>query len=406
MATCTTIEKFGLTWLNISGRIDGMSAPDVQQQIDELILGGKRNLVVNLEQVNFVSSAGLRVFFGAHLQLKQVGGEVILYRISPNILTVFRISGFDKLFRIMSTEEEISAASPLAIEGELSASTEDGVAFKLREMSDAETGLLRMIGSQEKLAHADYSAKDVVTIAQSELPFGTGLATVGEHYEEYQHLFGEALIINRNFYFYPAVKRPAVDFMLYSGEDAGTLCRFLHGFSFNGRYRYVGAFETAQDFMTLEKLGQWVISLPSSTALLGLVLIAESKGLFGMNLRQAPIEPNKPVQGHDIFNAALFSTWMNFPVDPADENHIVVGAGVICRDKNACSAEMQKIFSRDSSMHLHAGIFEKGPISKNIDQFSSELERVLTQLSITKVQHLLGQSRFSNGMFGIIELKG
>lgn len=407
MTTCTISEKLGMTWLTLSGHIDGMTAPDVQRQIDELILGGRRLLVADLEQVKFISSAGLRIFFGAHLQLNKVGGEIILFRISPSVLPVFKISRFDTLFRIMSTEQEISAAfSANADSAEVTSATDNGMTFKHREMADAKTGALRIIGSQDKLSRADYTAEDVLTISQSELQFGAGLATVGEHYEEYRHLFGEALIINRNFYFYPAVKRPAVDFMLYSGEGAGTPCRFLHGFCFDGQYRYVGAFETANDFITLDRLGQWVLSLPSSAPLLGIVLLAESKGLFGMNLRQVPLLQNKPAQEYDIFNATQFAAWINFPIDPADDNHIVAGAGIICRDKGACAAEVQKLFSKDSNIHIHTGIFAKGPISKNMDQFSVEMDRVLTQLDITKIQHLLGQSRFSNGVLGIVELKG
>jgi anti-anti-sigma factor len=407
MTTCTITERSGITWLTIRGRIDGMTSPDVKRSIDELISGGKRFFIVNLEQVNFVSSAGLRVFLGAQNQLQNVGGEMILFKISDVVLQVFKTSGFDKIFRILATEEELAAASAVSADAlEVTTRTDEGITFKHREMAGAAMGTLRIIGNQDKLASADYTRDDVVTVSQADLQFGTGLATVGEQYEEYRYLFGEALIINRNFYFYPAVKRPAVDFMLYSGKDAGTECRYLHGFGFDGRYRYVASFEIDKHFITLDRLVQWVLSLPSAASLLGIILLAESKGVLGMNLKQVPLRENKPAQGSDILNPAQFASWINFPVDPVDENNIVAGAGIICRDRGMCSARVRKLFSSESNIHLHAGIFEKGPISKIVDQFSDELDRVLNNLDILKVQHLLGQSRFSNGMLGIIELKG
>ena len=406
MTTCIVTEQSGITWLTISGRVDGMTSPDVQRRIDELILDGRRLLAANLEETSFISSAGLRVFLTAQKELKKVGGEMILYRIAAPVLPVFVTSGFDKIFRIISNEQELNAATASGQDtSEIIATTDDGVVFRYRE-APVERGSLTIIGSQEKLSSASYTPEDVVTVPQHALRFGTGLATVGDQYEEYRHLFGEALFVNRNFYFYPAVKRPTVDYMLYSGPDAGTQCRFLHGFGFDGAYRYLAVFETTGAFVSLDRLSEWALALPSSAPLLGIVLLAESKGVMGMNLKQVPVQQNRPADGKDIFDAAHFASWINFPVDPADVNHIVAAAGIACPDKGACSAAARKLFSREASIHVHAGIFEKGPISKNLGDFDKELNRVLTELDLTKVQHLLGQSRFSNGMLGIIELEG
>ena len=406
MTTCTITEQPGMTLLTFAGRVDSMTSSDVQRQIDGLILDGRRLLVANLEQTSFISSAGLRVFLTAQKQLKKVGGEMILYKIAEPVMPVFITSGFDKIFKIFSTEQELNAAASAGRHpSEMMAVTEDGATFRYRE-AQALPGALSIIGSQEKLSSASYGREDVVTAGQETLQFGTGLATVGEQYEEYRHLFGEALFINKHFYFYPAVKRPAVDFMLYSGPEADIQCRFLHGFAFDGGFRYRAAFETAGAFITLDSLVQWALSLPSAAPLLGLVLLAESKGVLGMNLKQVPLQENRPPGGKDIFDAAQFASWINFPVDPADVNHIIAAAGIVCRDKSACSPAARKLFSRDASAHMHAGIFEKGPVSKNIADFEKELDRMLTELDITKVQHLLGLSRFSSGMLGIIELKG
>jgi anti-anti-sigma factor len=407
MATCTITRQAGITFIAVLGRIDSMSSPDIQHQLSELIMGGSRFIAVNLEEVNFLSSAGLRIFLIAQKELNNVGGEIILFKANEGVMRVFKMTGFDKILKILSTEEELAAiCRESAAAAELEANIIDGITFKLKEMADAETGTLRIIGSQDKFASADYDLADVVTIPQASLRFGTGLATIGDEYDEYKHLFGETLIINNHIFFYPAVKRPAVDYMFYSGQDAGTDCRFLNGFSFNGGFRCQAAFETANDSITLDRLLQWVLTLPFTTPLLGIVMLAESKGIYGMNLKQIPIKENKPVQDLEIYDIAHVASWINFPVDPGDHNHIIAAAGLVCRDKEACAAGTRKLFSDKSVAHIHAGIFAQGPVSKNIDLFPGELDRILTELDITKVQHLLGGSRFSNGMLGIIELKG
>ncbi len=407
MTTCTINHEYGVTRVVIAGRIDSMSSAEIQNQLDELILGGSRLLVVDVEQVNFISSAGLRIFLHAQKQLERVDGQIIIYKVQEGVLRVFRMSGFDRIIQLADSEAALAlACSPSQAAAGVIVTSTEGITFTHRLFAGVEPGTLRIIGSQEKLLSAGYDEQDVISIPQSQLHFGAGLATVGERYEEYKNLFGETLIINKNIFYYPAVKRPAVDYMFYTGEDVGTECKFFHGFAFAGSYSVLASFETTEAFITLDQLVEWMRVLPLRSPLAGIVLLAESRGLYGMNLKQIPVREHKPANGGEIFDAGQVGEWINYPIDPCDQNHIVAATGLVCRDKAACTEAVQKLFSGGSPLHLHAGVFEKGPLSKNIEQFSEEVQRILTELEIKKVQHMLGQSRFSNGMIGIIELKG
>ena len=53
----------------------------------------------------------------------------------------------------------------------------------------------------------------------------------------------------------------------------------------------------------------------SRANLIGIVLLAESKGLWGMNLKKIPIIENKPEKCEDIFHYKYFPEWMNFSID-------------------------------------------------------------------------------------------
>jgi anti-anti-sigma factor len=108
--TCTVLPQSGFTRLIITGRIDSMSAPELQQQFEELILGGSRLIVADLEQVNFISSAGLRVFLIAQKELTRVGGEIILFKAAESVTRVFAMSGFHLLLKIIASEKELAAA--------------------------------------------------------------------------------------------------------------------------------------------------------------------------------------------------------------------------------------------------------------------------------------------------------
>ncbi|HOE11382.1 MAG TPA: STAS domain-containing protein [bacterium] len=105
MIECTTTKESGLARLNIKGRIDTNTAPQVQKELDDLIAAGEQKIVLNLEEVHYVSSAALRVFLVTQKQLKRSGGEVILCGAAPSVMEVFKLSGFDQIFRVVKGEE-------------------------------------------------------------------------------------------------------------------------------------------------------------------------------------------------------------------------------------------------------------------------------------------------------------
>ncbi len=406
MAFCTLKELRGLAQLSVEGRIDGMSSPEVQQHLEQMIRDGKRYLLVDLASTTFLSSLGLRLFFAVQKELKKVGGELILFQVPEKLKSVFTVGGFDRFFRFVDTEQGLLDGEFLPLPaGPEEQIRPDGTVFRLREY-DAVPETLALIGSSEKLSRADYQPEDVVPVPQGSYRYGTGLAASGEGYEEFKSLFGEALLLNHHFFYYPAVSRPAVDFMIYSGPGSNEEFRFLHGFGFGGSCRYVASFEAGRAYVTLDEIADWVLALPSGWPMAGMVLLAESKGIFGMNLKKSPIRENRPATGEEIFDGSQFPAWVNFPLEPADENHIVAAVGIACRDLSLCRPEVRKLFSRDTRSHLHGCVFQKGPIHKNPDAFEGELSRVLTELNPVRVQHLLGRSRFSSGVIGMIELKG
>lgn len=406
MLEVITQEGLEFKRINIKGRVDGMSSPDIHRGIDELVRLGERVLIVSLEEVNYISSAGLRVFLQLQKQLERVNGELLLYRVPESVSGVLKVSGLLRFFRLFSELEEIdSYLRPGAFSPSIRSMEKDGVSFQWMEMAAAERGGLKPIGSQRPLASAGYKEKDVVGVKGSELRFGAGLAALGEEYEDYRMRFGETVILDRNLFYYPAARHAAVDFMLSTEQDANLEYKFLHGFGFEGSYRHIASFESSAELVDLSRL-VGLISESVESNLFGLVIIAESKGLRGMNLKRVPSVENKPDNDGEIFDDKNFAAWMNFPVDPSHFDHIIAGAGIAVKERDQAGPEILELFPEGSDFHIHAGVFSKGPLSKQPQQFEEELGRIVSELEVFKVQHILGQSCFSRGMVGVIELKG
>ena len=80
----------------LEGRLDTITSPELEKA---LVLDGVERLVVDLAGVEYVSSAGLRVFLSAHKRMSKAGG-LRLEGLRPVVREVFDITGFSDIFEI------------------------------------------------------------------------------------------------------------------------------------------------------------------------------------------------------------------------------------------------------------------------------------------------------------------
>lgn len=92
--------------ITLEGRIDATSAKQLEQHCLGLIEGGDRQLVFDFTKVDYISSAGLRVFLLIAKRLGTVQGSLRLCALNTTLRDVFEISGFSKLFTILPTVHE------------------------------------------------------------------------------------------------------------------------------------------------------------------------------------------------------------------------------------------------------------------------------------------------------------
>ncbi len=392
----------GFSSVGFNGRIDGITAFDVEKELEKHISNGDRTILVDFSEVKYISSAGLRIFVGLQKNLTKIGGEIILYSIIPSVYEVFRISGLNKVFKIIGDKTGLTELLGLNEEEETGKLEANGVKIEFIKHHHP-VGKLFTIGSQNKLESSSYSSGDVVGLIPDDIEFGVGLAALGNSYEDYKNVFGESLVIHKNFYSYPAVKKSLVDFMFFSQTNSELKYNFLYGFGFHGKYSAVIKLEKEDSALVLNDIIHLTSDF-SSKNIYGILLLAESAGFYGMHLKRIPIAENKPENGN-IFDRQNFAEWIDLPLESANMNNIIAAVGIIVKDKSLINQQTATILSDEGNFHLHANVFEKGSINKNIKEFDSELNRVLTELQILKVQHLLGKTMLKNVIAAIIELE-
>lgn len=93
----------------IKGDIDASTAPSVTQEVLPLIEPGKR-MILDMTEVPFMSSAGLRVLLTLYRQTSIKEGKLLLVGLNENLQDIMEVTGFLEHFEISNTIEEGLAA--------------------------------------------------------------------------------------------------------------------------------------------------------------------------------------------------------------------------------------------------------------------------------------------------------
>jgi anti-sigma B factor antagonist len=90
-------DEAGVVFVEPVGDIDGKTAPEFQERVLGLVQPGAR-VVVNFEQVAFVSSAGLRSLLLIYRQAKAQAAKVVLAKVNSDIRGSMSATGFLNFF--------------------------------------------------------------------------------------------------------------------------------------------------------------------------------------------------------------------------------------------------------------------------------------------------------------------
>lgn len=92
------------------GRIDSSNSREFHSELEAVIADSDSALVLDFEDVTYISSAGMRVILLTAKSLQKSGAKFALCSMDDSIREVFRISGFDKIIEIHHSQAEALSA--------------------------------------------------------------------------------------------------------------------------------------------------------------------------------------------------------------------------------------------------------------------------------------------------------
>ena len=85
--------------LSVKGRIDTITSKDLDKEINDEI-GNFESLILDFTDLEFISSAGLRVLIATQKKLKSENIPFVIKNVDDSVKEIFRMSGFDKILKI------------------------------------------------------------------------------------------------------------------------------------------------------------------------------------------------------------------------------------------------------------------------------------------------------------------
>jgi len=99
-------EREGIVILELKGRLTVGEASTLREKINELVAAGRRNIVLDMQQVDYIDSTGLGSMVICYTTLKKAGGALKLLHLNKRNIELMILTKLHSIFEIFSEEPD------------------------------------------------------------------------------------------------------------------------------------------------------------------------------------------------------------------------------------------------------------------------------------------------------------
>ncbi|MGR8933945.1 MAG: STAS domain-containing protein [Gammaproteobacteria bacterium] len=365
----------------LRGRLDAAWSGTVHKALQDTVHGGCHRIALDLAQVDYLSSAGIRIMVLLAKNLKAIGGSLRLSDASPQVSEVLKLVGFEQLLQPFAAAAPAGASSAVQDEAPLTARNWQlgGTAFEVYDLHPEAVQQGRIIAAGEAPAAMQMHA-DAWAIGQGALGSAAGQA---ERAGELLAVDGLALAL-------PGDDPQHPDWLLREGDLEPEVALY-HGLAGQGEFRHLLRFGVAPEApaLPLSELAQATLALCGSDCAV-LAMLAETAQLVGA-ARQVP----PAAGGEDFFAFPALRDRLLFTAEPAYADETCLVVGVVARAPAMALAAQVRPLAADSDLHLHlhAAVVPFSPVRKGLIELHSSLQKFIDSQTVRGVLHLLNDDR-------------
>ena len=102
-----TIKEYGeIITVSLQGALDAVAVPKVEEYLQQQISLGKHKIVINMQEMHYISSAGIRLVLSIFKFLQGLQGRLCICCMQDQVAEVLRMAGVDQLLSLCHSEQE------------------------------------------------------------------------------------------------------------------------------------------------------------------------------------------------------------------------------------------------------------------------------------------------------------
>lgn len=378
-----TQQKAGdLLTVRLAGRLDASWSGTVQKALDAAIHEGEHQIQLDMEKVDYLSSAGLGVLLTIYKELRTINGHFGISKASPFVESALKLAGLSSLIGQ-------SPAKPAAKESEARPATSPRAYYEIYALDGRDMS----VGIQGDPAALQKGAPRPESVTRFDAStYAIGVGALGSSYADCESRFGEFISVAGMAAFQPADGSTRPDFML-SKADFVPEGNLLLGLTGRGTFSQLARFEAEKQARTvgLAELAQASLDIARADAVF-VVIIAETSGLVGASLRQSPA----PAATGDRFGFPQIRDWIAFTGERTHRDSTTLIAGVAAREGHPL-APLLRPFGAGILGHFHAAAFPYSPLPKGRLELTATASALFEASNLQAVLHLLCDPREFSG---------
>ncbi len=371
----------------LEGRLDASWAGHLDDYLNSLVREGSYHIILNMAGVQYLSSAGIRILVNQYKKIQKIGGVFVLEDLSDAVSGVLKMVGMISIL----TEGAREPAPTEKVESqflEINRYRFDNESLSNEQMT------IRLTGNPGLVLTSGFTVSDNRKIKFSAKRYGLGIGAIGDGYEDCKSRYGEFLALGEALVYKPSDGSKIPDYTVKTGRlepEINAICSMEAEGVFSNRV----SFEPMElsPSITLEDLAAGFAQTTGHKQFVFL-LIAESGGLVGVSL-SAP-----PVDGKQLFEFPGIRENVNFTTEPAYSRMLTVSLGFYALDPEEPMKSFLRPVKPGSSafIHAHTAAFPFQALPKKETSAGKLVLHLFESSIVEDVLHLIHDSRKIAGL--------
>lgn len=360
--------------VSVSGKMDAYWSDALSRELESCLADGARDITLDMEEVSFISSAGLRVLLIYLKQMKAVKGTLHFVNPSEKVRSIFDLSGLTHLLSAAMGGMANQTALP---DAPLPDHTGMYVTVPLRDVMPGEI-----------TAYTPRQGGGIIEYPQVRYPattMGFGIGAFGDASNEVAQQFGEYLAAAGITVCVPTDGRNHPDYMIEDGVFVPVIS--VHeGVVFRAEFSRQLNFAASEHYRGIPLSSLALLALrEAETPAVAALIIAECASLIGAGRKRAPM------YDHHAYEVPEVRDHFSFTTEPSFERSTVVVCGLF----SAQASPRLRPLDPEARCHghAHAAVFSHRPLPDGVFDSGEFIRTLFDFATVHTVLHLMHDGR-------------